>query len=75
MCKNKYFDMNINYYCMFVLDAFNLYNKLLVWSMADPEKCNGEHIIETLFLPSIYFESLHTYKDKIFTSKWNSDKF
>jgi hypothetical protein len=29
--------------------------------MADSEKCNRGHIIENLFLPSIYSEFLHTY--------------
>jgi hypothetical protein len=38
MCKNKYFDTKIIYYSMSVLDTFNLYNKLLVQSMATPEK-------------------------------------
>jgi hypothetical protein len=61
MCKNNYFDVKIIYYCMFVLDAFNLYNKLLVQSMACLEKCNGEYITDTLFLPSIYSKFLRTY--------------
>jgi hypothetical protein len=59
--QNKYFDITIIYYCMFVLDSFTLYNILLVQLMVYPEKCNGERIIETLLLPSMYSKFLHIY--------------
>jgi hypothetical protein len=51
---------------MFGLGAFNLYNKLLVQSMADLENCNGDHIIETLFYPAYTYIHLTTFcTDKI----------
>jgi hypothetical protein len=55
---------------MSVLDAFNLYKKSLVQSTVDPEKYNGEHIIETLFLRNFYIP----IKD-IFIPIWKNYKF
>jgi hypothetical protein len=40
--------------------------------MADPEKCNGKHIIE-LFLPSMYSKFLHSYERQALHTIWDNE--